>query len=272
MSTSSSVPKHRIGLYGLSANPPTGLGGHQGVVRHLAQSGRFEEIWILPVYSHMYRSKRTMEDFSHRVNMCVMMFSGESTSTCAVRVSELEKEVWEKQQECGTSDGSTVALLQHLKTKHATSNKTWHLVLGSDTYNDLVAGKWKSSAEILASVDSLEVVLRKGYERSDANGEQVVVNVHAIPTLTLVSSTDVRQSLAQSNHDREKGGDKDEEDPDMLELHPSVAQYVLAHGLYRGAIYTTPVEGVGADACALGLSAFALALVVLGPVLGALCS
>ena len=146
------------------------------------------------------------------------------------------------------------------------------MVLGSDTYNDLVAGKWKSSAEILASVDSLEVVLRKGYELSGANGGDVIVNTHDIPTLTSVSSTDVRQSLTQSDDDREKGGDNDEKDPDLSELHPSVAEYVLAHGLYKGAVHDNSAGRERTDARALVISALAVALVVLAPLLGALAS
>ena len=45
-------------LFGTSADPPTGEGGHLGIVRHLASSSSpscdFDEVRVLPVYRHMY--------------------------------------------------------------------------------------------------------------------------------------------------------------------------------------------------------------------------
>lgn len=59
-----------IGLFGLSANPPSGLEGHVGIVRYLVQSNLFSEVWVFPVYQHMYQSKRVMESYDHRIEMC----------------------------------------------------------------------------------------------------------------------------------------------------------------------------------------------------------
>jgi hypothetical protein len=56
----------RICLFGTSANPPTGCGGHAGIVRFLASmtscntddihdtSLLFNEVRVLPVYKHMF--------------------------------------------------------------------------------------------------------------------------------------------------------------------------------------------------------------------------
>lgn len=60
----------RICLFGSSADPPTGLGGHAGIIRFLASRVRgrsietaqeedssramFDEVWVLPVYRHTY--------------------------------------------------------------------------------------------------------------------------------------------------------------------------------------------------------------------------
>lgn len=69
------MSKKRIVLFGLSANPPTGLGGHMGIIRYfscmiLIQNvlfvALFDEVWILPVYRHAYSSKRSLESFEHR--------------------------------------------------------------------------------------------------------------------------------------------------------------------------------------------------------------
>jgi nicotinic acid mononucleotide adenylyltransferase len=229
--------KVRICLYGISSNPPTGLGGHQGVIRFLAKSGLFDQIWVLPVYKHMYRSKQNMLDFDHRVTMCALSFPGESTPTCAVRVSELEKEVYEKQQALGTSDGSTVALLQHVRQHDKKETCSWHIVVGSDVYMDLAAGKWKSSAEVVDLVDSVEVAIRKfpsagaaqNVEETDVSTAATKIasirekaNFHHIPHLTDVSSTQVRSALSGAGVADAAGAD----------LHPQVAAYITTHGLY----------------------------------------
>jgi hypothetical protein len=39
----------RVALFGLSADPPTGPRGHQGLVRRLAGEGLFDEIWWAPL-------------------------------------------------------------------------------------------------------------------------------------------------------------------------------------------------------------------------------
>ena len=48
----------RICVFGTSADPPTGQSGHVGIVRHLQQSGLFDEILVVPVFRHMFASKR----------------------------------------------------------------------------------------------------------------------------------------------------------------------------------------------------------------------
>ncbi len=54
----------RVCLFGLSANPPTGNGGHVGIVKALSalplhpqqenSQEKFDEIRVLPVYRHMF--------------------------------------------------------------------------------------------------------------------------------------------------------------------------------------------------------------------------
>uniref|UniRef100_A0A7S3Q9Q3 Nicotinamide-nucleotide adenylyltransferase n=1 Tax=Chaetoceros debilis TaxID=122233 RepID=A0A7S3Q9Q3_9STRA len=96
--------KRRVCLFGLSANPPTGEGGHVGIVRELSQmkmkmmknhndnddatatetdntnnveEERFHEIRILPVYSHMFNEKRgrgMQASYEARLEMCRLAF------------------------------------------------------------------------------------------------------------------------------------------------------------------------------------------------------
>ena len=46
--------KRRVCLFGLSADPPTGHGGHLGIVAHLASMEMFDEVRVIPVYRHMF--------------------------------------------------------------------------------------------------------------------------------------------------------------------------------------------------------------------------
>jgi nicotinic acid mononucleotide adenylyltransferase len=67
-------------LFGTSANPPTGSGGHVGIVQALSSmpnTTKFDEIRILPVYQHTFSSKRNqLVSYEHRVNMCKIAFEG----------------------------------------------------------------------------------------------------------------------------------------------------------------------------------------------------
>eukprot|EP00977_Amphora_coffeiformis_P011574 scaffold2782_cov182-Amphora_coffeaeformis.AAC.4 len=50
----SSAVKRRVCLFGLSADPPTGTGGHVGIATKLSTLSEFDEIRVLPVYRHTY--------------------------------------------------------------------------------------------------------------------------------------------------------------------------------------------------------------------------
>ncbi len=105
-------------LFGTSADPPTGVGGHRGIVMALsnlalpaarqpsasagedscgrsaaARSGsivgnkvetsstrqqlRFDEIRVIPVYRHMFNSKRgNQTSYNDRLEMCRLAFEG----------------------------------------------------------------------------------------------------------------------------------------------------------------------------------------------------
>jgi len=96
-------------LFGLSANPPTGQGGHAGIVQFLKAQNQWDEIWVLPVYKHMHAKNHLLVDFEDRFQMCRLNFlsppplpssSSSSPSTqrnnnarTRVRVMRLEKEV-----------------------------------------------------------------------------------------------------------------------------------------------------------------------------------
>ncbi|CAM9199804.1 unnamed protein product, partial [Phaeothamnion confervicola] len=92
----------KVLLFGLSGNPPTGRGGHSGIVEYFVSQGGYDEIWMLPVYRHMFTNKR--EDmaksgaptFEQRMDMCKLAFERLSSPHVKVHVLPFEKETYEK--------------------------------------------------------------------------------------------------------------------------------------------------------------------------------
>ena len=114
-----------ICLFGTSADPPTGIGGHRGIVMALSnlllpsaerqpvtesggstsvdsndadtgdssQQFRFDEIRVVPVYRHMFASKRGKQaSYDDRLQMCRLAFEGidrVTVSDCEQRCFDL---------------------------------------------------------------------------------------------------------------------------------------------------------------------------------------
>ena len=134
-----------VALFGLSANPPTGRGGHADIVHFLVRTCLFNQIWILPVYHHIYSSKRNLAPYKDRIEMCKLCFESKSSSECTVEVKTIEQEAATHfNQTAGASYRvGTIDILDYLSRKF--QGVQFHLILGSDTYLDLCNGKWKES-------------------------------------------------------------------------------------------------------------------------------
>lgn len=145
ISSSAELQGRKVALFGLSANPPTGHSGHLGIVRFLVETGLFDEVWVLPVYQHMFAAKRSMELFEHRVEMCKRCMESESTPACKVRVMMIEKYAAEYYAEKEGKDFrvGTVDVLDYIHN-HC-PGLDLHLVLGTDTYKDLITRRWKQA-------------------------------------------------------------------------------------------------------------------------------
>lgn len=206
-------------LFGLSANPPTGLGGHAGIVRWAATPRPLEvfsgeaadEVWVLPVYRHLFLDKRDMPAFEHRFAMARIAFQSEMPDIARrVRVLDVERRLGEAQAvkvglpapRVGTIDVVRTLMQEHPEVRLA-------LLLGADTYQDLKEGKWKSAEELLGLVPVVGLP-RVGFE--GPGGAEA-------PELTAISSTEVRGSS----------------DPGFLAqvLQPGVLAYIRTHQLYR---------------------------------------
>ncbi len=141
----------KIALFGLSGNPPTGLLGHQGIVRTLVQCGNFDEVWILPVYAHIFSSKRNqLVEFEDRLHMCELSFSQESSELCVVRICTFEKDAAEHYMTIHGSNyrTGTVDLLEYLHQRDSflqdEEMRKYYFVVGMDSVTDMAAGKWKN--------------------------------------------------------------------------------------------------------------------------------
>jgi nicotinic acid mononucleotide adenylyltransferase len=102
----------RVAVFGLSGNPPTFTGGHAGVVKAVASlvdevsgvAAKKEvrcdshqtllrlQVWVLPVYRHVYSSKQDLAPFQHRLRLCQL---GLCDVAANVRVLDTERTVYE---------------------------------------------------------------------------------------------------------------------------------------------------------------------------------
>lgn len=141
----------KIAIFGLSANPPTGTFGHQGIVRNLVSRGDFNEIWIMPVYKHIFTSKNTLANFEHRLEMCRICFVKESSSFTNVKVVEYEKNACLHYLNSIENSSSfrvgTIDVLNYIRSQNDSDyhDAEFTLILGTDTFRDFAQGKWKAS-------------------------------------------------------------------------------------------------------------------------------
>eukprot|EP01032_Pedospumella_encystans_P018656 gene18656-21228_t len=155
-----------------------------------------------------------------------------SRADCQVRVMTIERDAAEhcEQTESKEYRVGTVDVLDFI-LGHCPEIKP-QLVLGTDTYKDLIAGKWKQSDRILSMV-TLHVISRQGVETSPsatAPPPSAHVVHHHVPWLTEVSSSQVRAIYSTSiEHPENNALLKDLLDPRVLE-------YIRAHHLYTPAI------------------------------------
>lgn len=83
---------HKVCLFGTSANPPTGNGGHTGIVKALSKLDYFNEIRVIPVYKHNFLSKQNcLLAYRHRYKMCQISFG----TIPKVTVSDAERTLFE---------------------------------------------------------------------------------------------------------------------------------------------------------------------------------
>jgi len=214
----------KVAIYGLSANPIHM--GHVDVVKYLVDLKKFDSILILPVYDHIFRYK-SLIDFKSRVTMCEISLVPLGNEVTKVEISLLEKTVKDEAIANGSDTRiGTVDILRYMKQMN--SQIELHLVLGTDTFNDLSGGKWKEGPAIFEMV-TLHVINRPGIALVDQKYiNQGNVFLYAMNTTRVVSSTEIRESNPYPfwplcSFENEKLKDQ---------LHPKVYQFIKENKLY----------------------------------------
>lgn len=209
--------KSQVLLFGLSGNPPTGNTGHRGIVEQISELKLFDEIWILPVYVHTICSKNLLP-FKTRMDMSILNF--QDLPNCKVLPIEQNAfEYYNKTTEYKKPIG-TIDLLNYLRPLNDSIEYTF--CLGTDTFNDLLAGKWGDNGEIIRTTNLL-VINRQGYQLDKSKLSDI--KAHNIKFITLpytdhVSSTQIKDSLS---HDQVFAKEK---------LHFPVFEYIRNNKLY----------------------------------------
>lgn len=205
-----------ICLFGSSVDPPTKA--HVEIIRYLANSAKYDEVWLLPVYKHIYDSKSDQALFEQRVQMCKLALG----DIKGAEVKTTEKELYDvygskplsAAEKLGTAD-----LLVHLTTKYP--GDKFHFVMGADSFRSFCDGRWKLDG-MINNLAQLEVVQRdetptqeemQGWKYGDA------ANFHKIEAIpSNISSTKARKTKKVSVLKRIVPGE--------------VANYIKANGLY----------------------------------------
>lgn len=248
--------KRHVCLFGTSANPPTGIGGHLGIVKELAKLNKFDEIRVLPVYRHMFAEKRRsiQASFVDRMKMCQLNFKGipnvtvsDDEEKCFHWVAK-KRQLMEESQKSNLRVG-TANLLDMLMEKEPSTEFT--IAMGSDTFKDLIDLKWKRADDIIHLVNGRFVVFVRKFNDTQNLSESTneihvlqkyiqklhnklhgevyrstdtsleTVSLLQVASLTTVSSSYVR-SLSKDNIGQLHSS-----------LQPNVIDYILENRLYQ---------------------------------------
>lgn len=167
----------------------------------------------MPVYAHIFDSKRQLAPYGARLAMCRLAFEDNADVNVGgkVRVIEVERELGEQLDKNSSTRIGTIDVVEHLVARHPEAD--FDLLLGADTYRDLCAGKWKRGSD-LALLVRFVVVPRPGQPAIDTESPAGYRTLcEPIPALADVSSTAFRAaSVADLDH-----WGKDRIDPTVLE-------------------------------------------------------
>lgn len=212
-----------------------------------------DEIWIIPVYQHLYPTKQNLLLFEKRKYMLDLVFQNMKCNNCIIRVLPIEKVAHsiinagispvDKQKTVGTID--IIRLLYEyyvIPTPVGNYGDTqFHLLMGLDTCMDLLNNKWKCSSLLLQHVKIL-LVARFNNHRDISSCQFYSEFNHRITELDIkppnISSTHIREYEPTSTMinvyaiSRYLASLLPSELVTTGSLHPSVYKYITTNGLY----------------------------------------
>lgn len=110
-----------VAFFGGSFNPPHT--GHFAVISFLATLAFFDEVWIVPSFTHPF--SKPLADYDLRLEMCSLAFTPISSK---IKIMTVERD-------CGANPSYSLPVIRYAKTQYPYA-KFW-LVLGSDCQRDL---------------------------------------------------------------------------------------------------------------------------------------
>jgi nicotinate-nucleotide adenylyltransferase len=203
-----------IALLGLSANPPTK--GHIQLAQFvLNTSGEFDEVWLMPMYTHVYNKDMVSDE--HRLKMC------EIAAKVDGRIKVFDYEIKNK------LSGETYNLFKRLKQEEFNNTYNFSMIIGLDNANTF--DKWVNFQELERMVRFV-IVPRKGYER-DENVTWYLEKPHIYfkdeCNIIEISSSFIREKLKDFYNNSKS------DDLSMLKsnLNSDVLKYILNNNLFK---------------------------------------
>ena len=92
-------------VFGTSANPPTGMAGHAGMVSALSSAESLPSsqgslqpaaVWVPVVFEHPFVAKRDLADFEHRLRMAKLNIEGLGYDGCPIDVLDTERQIQQR--------------------------------------------------------------------------------------------------------------------------------------------------------------------------------
>jgi nicotinic acid mononucleotide adenylyltransferase/thiol-disulfide isomerase/thioredoxin len=171
----------------------------------------------------MFPKGTKLASFEHRMDMCRAAFTKLATSTCRVAVKATEQLVCLRRfEEDASSKTGTADILDTLVAENP--DVDFSFALGGDTYHDLVSRKWRRSEDIAKMIHNrfyvfdrasssnsvFELLAAQNATAAELGAAPaaafggVLMHLPNIPGADKVSSTWVREQLADDSGDEEK--------------------------------------------------------------------
>ncbi|OEU09799.1 Nucleotidylyl transferase [Fragilariopsis cylindrus CCMP1102] len=206
----------KICLFGTSANPPTGKGGHVGVVEALLQLNAFDEIHIVPVYNHTFHSKRNqLIGYNHRIAMCELAFQELIKMTTSMNTQNENKKNDENENnnDCDVSSSATTSKTKTTKVivsraEEDSFNRICSILSSSSNKDGGRITEEEKSNLRVGTADLLEMLITQEQQQIGNNGEEkeedVQVQVHHATEFSFCLGADTFMDLTDWKWKRSK--------------------------------------------------------------------